>query len=34
MSNLGGFHVILKWQLGDSIDDGQGYAACLRIRRI
>ena len=30
MSNLGGFHVILKWQLGESIDDGQGYAACLR----
>lgn len=30
MSNLGGFHVISKWQLGDSIDDRQGYAACLR----
>jgi hypothetical protein len=24
MSNLGGFHVILKWRLGESIDDGQG----------
>lgn len=38
MSNLEGFHVILKWQLGDSMDEGRGMLrvlepACMRARR-